>query len=264
MTTLTKRIITALVLAAVVLSVLFVFPGAPTLVFFSLFLLIGLWEWSGFLGCGVLGRVLYLAGGVLIAAAAYLGSDARDVSLILRASLLWWLAVAVWLALRPIRYGRLLTACTGYFCLLPAWLALLVVFSEARGAWLFVWLAVIVAAADVGAYFTGKRFGQRRLAPQLSPGKTVEGVIGGLLGAATIAAVGGAVLGMNVLLSALLGPVLAAVSVVGDLTVSAFKRNAGLKDTGWVLPGHGGVMDRVDGLVAAAPFFAVILSFLRF
>jgi len=264
MTTLTQRIITAIVLLTVVFLVMFVRPGTPTLLFFTLFLLVGLWEWSGFLRGGALIRLLYFAGGVALGLMVYAWGDAASVDWILQVAMLWWLLVAVWLYARAIRYGRLLTAIAGYLCLLPAWLALLVVFTQPQGVWRFIWLLAIIAAADIGAYFTGKRFGQRKLAPRLSPGKTIEGLAGGVLAATIVASGGGLLLDLDPLLCALCGPLLAGISVVGDLTVSAFKRNAGLKDTGWILPGHGGVMDRIDSLTAAAPFFAVILSFLRF
>lgn len=264
MTTLGKRIVTALILAALVLATLFALPpkAAPTL--FSLFLLVGLWEWSGFLRAGPAVRVIYVLAGIGLAAAVFTQADATAVERILQLTLLWWVAVAVWLYSRDIRYGAVTIVVAGYACLLGAWLALLVILSAVPAAWLFVWLATIIAAADIGAYFSGKRFGRHRLAPQLSPGKTLEGLAGGLLAASAVAVSGGFLLGLNLLSCALLGPALALVSVLGDLTVSAFKRNAGLKDTGWVLPGHGGVMDRIDSLVAAAPFFAVFLSFLRF
>ena len=107
----------------------------------------------------------------------------------------------------------------------------------------------------MGAYFAGRRFGRVRLAPRVSPGKTWEGVIGGLICAAITAAAGAAILGHAVGPALPLGMSVAAISVVGDMTVSMFKRNAGLKDSGNLFPGHGGVLDRVDSVTAAAPLF---------
>ena len=105
-------------------------------------------------------------------------------------------------------------------------------------------------AADSGAYFAGSKFGRRKLAPAISPGKTWEGVIGGMVTAMVLAAL------------ALLTALTAAISVVGDLFESLMKRHAGLKDSGTIFPGHGGVMDRIDSLLAALPVFVVGKSWL--
>lgn len=261
MSNLTLRIITALILAAVVVTVLFALPGMPTLIFFSLFLLVGAWEWGGFCRSEIVQRCAYVAGALGIGAAALAAGEAGSQLLLIAPG--WWVLTALVLWRLPIRYGPVLVAVTGYVVLLLAWLALFRLFSTPGGPWLFVWLVIIVAAADIGAYFTGKRFGRRKLAPGLSPGKTVEGLLGGLIAATLAALAGSALLGFTLSAAVFCGPLLAGVSVVGDLTVSAFKRNAGLKDTGRVLPGHGGILDRIDSLLAAAPFFVLILSFSR-
>lgn len=117
-------------------------------------------------------------------------------------------------------------------------------------------LLAIVWAADVGAYAFGRLFGRTKLAPAVSPGKTLEGMAGGLLLAALAAGVAAALLGLPVARVATLGVATALVSVLGDLTQSMFKRNVGLKDSGRLLPGHGGVLDRIDSLTAAIPLFA--------
>lgn len=270
MSNLTLRIITAVVLAAVVLTVLFALPGTPTLVFFTALLLIGAWEWGGFVTADPVKRGLYILGAAGLGAGIIVlnGLPLPVLNAALGAwayiAMAWWLLVALVLYSRPIQYGDWLVAVAGYLCLLFAWLGLLLVFARPAGPWLFIWMVLIIAAADIGAYFTGKAVGRRKLAPELSPGKTLEGLVGGLLAATALAMAGSAVAGVAIWPAVIWGPLLAVVSVVGDLTVSAFKRNAGLKDTGRLLPGHGGIMDRIDSLVAAAPFFVVILSFLRF
>jgi phosphatidate cytidylyltransferase len=117
-------------------------------------------------------------------------------------------------------------------------------------------------AADIGAYFAGRRFGRVRLAPQVSPGKTWEGLFGGLL-LATLTSVGGGLLvGVPPASMIPVGLGVAALSVVGDLTESMFKRSVGAKDSGHLIPGHGGVLDRLDSITAALPLFALALSWL--
>jgi phosphatidate cytidylyltransferase len=130
------------------------------------------------------------------------------------------------------------------------------------GNWLILSVMVLVWAADIGAYFSGRAFGKRKLAPQVSPGKSWEGVYGGLAVSLAITLVVGINRGWGFgqLLLGLLGAALVVMSsVIGDLTESMFKRRAGIKDSSNLLPGHGGVLDRIDSLTAAIPVFAVLL-----
>jgi phosphatidate cytidylyltransferase len=158
-----------------------------------------------------------------------------------------------------------MTLVAGWLALIPALAAVMRLFAGASslpGSALFLMLAGLVSAADIGAYFAGRRFGRHKLAPQISPGKTWEGVLGGsvsvMLVAYGIAATFGFSRGGFVVLSA----VVFVASVVGDLTESLYKRGAGLKDSGFILPGHGGVLDRIDSLLAAAPFYVLGLEWL--
>jgi phosphatidate cytidylyltransferase len=123
-----------------------------------------------------------------------------------------------------------------------------------------LFLLLLVVAADVGAYFAGRQFGRHKLAPKVSPGKTWEGVLGGIAAAALMAIVGTAWFEVDV--AAFIGvcAVVVIASIVGDLTESLFKRHAGLKDSGTILPGHGGVLDRVDSVTAAAPIFLLCME----
>ncbi|MEW5911651.1 MAG: phosphatidate cytidylyltransferase, partial [Thermodesulfobacteriota bacterium] len=137
---------------------------------------------------------------------------------------------------------------------------LLLLAARAQGRALLLFAIFCVIAADVGAYFCGHLWGRRKLAPSVSPGKTIEGALGG---AAAAAALGAVYAGLWLPdtgpgLGALLGLILAAVSVAGDLLESALKRSAGVKDSGGVLPGHGGVLDRVDGILPAVALFLLI------
>lgn len=150
----------------------------------------------------------------------------------------------------------------GLLILLPAWQGLVFIKQQPLGNWLIMAVMVLVWGADIGAYFSGKAFGKRKLAPQVSPGKSWEGVYGGLLLSLVIAAVVGLVAGWSIgqIILGLLGAaVVVFISVVGDLTESMFKRQAGIKDSSNLLPGHGGVLDRIDSLTAAIPVFAVLL-----
>jgi phosphatidate cytidylyltransferase len=150
----------------------------------------------------------------------------------------------------------------GLLVLLPAWQGLVYIKALALGNWLILAVMMLVWCADIGAYFTGRAFGKRKLAPEVSPGKSWEGVYGGL----AVSLLGTLVVGLWADFTArqLLGSLVAAgivvfISVVGDLTESMFKRRAGIKDSSNLLPGHGGVLDRIDSLTAAIPVFAVLL-----
>jgi phosphatidate cytidylyltransferase len=146
----------------------------------------------------------------------------------------------------------------GFFVLVPAWLALARL--HASDPQLLLYLLLLVVAADIGAYFAGRRFGKNKLAPRVSPGKTWEGVLGGLAASALMALIG--VRWFEVSAASFIGlcALVVAASIVGDLTESLFKRHAGLKDSGSLLPGHGGLLDRVDSITAAAPVFLVGLD----
>lgn len=142
------------------------------------------------------------------------------------------------------------------YALLPALALLWVRERDEHGLVLLVWIFLVTWSTDIGAYFAGRKFGRRKLAPSISPGKTVEGLIGGVLAAAVI---GGAWALWTDLGRALLvlAPVFALTAQAGDLFESALKRRAGVKDSGTWLPGHGGVLDRLDGLIPVAVLTAL-------
>ena len=148
----------------------------------------------------------------------------------------------------------------GLVALPGAWLALVQTAQAPRGPALLIWLLAAAAAADIGAYFAGRRFGRRKLAPEVSPAKTLEGAIGGAIAILAWGVVGAVYFGAEQSLPRWLAlvAVLFVASVTGDLFESAFKRARGVKDSGGLLPGHGGVLDRVDSAIAAAPVFAVL------
>jgi phosphatidate cytidylyltransferase len=260
MSGLAQRVLTALVLAAILLPTLLLLPKIFGLVLLSVIVLAAVWEWSAFLQLpGWFGRAAYVAlaalGLVLLDQAVAAG---LPTAMVMVAALVGWAAAFV-LVLRfplPLPLGRALTAVAGLVALLPAWLAMATLWrSEPQGRELLLLSLLVVVAADVGAYFAGHALGRVKLAPRVSPGKTWEGLLGGLAAAALMTSAGALLLGQPVARAASLGLAVGAMSVVGDLTESMFKRSAGLKDSGSLLPGHGGVLDRVDSVAAAAPLF---------
>jgi len=255
-----QRVITALVLAPLLLWVVLWAPTQIAALVIGTAVLIGAWEWSQF--CGLkkfIHRVRYV---LLIAAALVLTwryqNDMRVVSAVLISALLWWSLALCWLVFMPARGQAFAAALAGLPVLVPTWLALTQLHRVPEiGAQLLLLMLVLVFAADIGAYFAGRTFGRLKLAPRVSPGKTWEGVIGGL-GAAVMVAVLGA-WWFDFKFGAFVGlcTAVAVASIVGDLTESMFKRHAGLKDSGKLLPGHGGILDRIDSISAAAPIFAL-------
>ena len=254
------RIATALLLAALVIVVL-LHPGlsatlAATLISIAIFA--AGWEWAGFARLeSVPARLAYAAGIVIVLAGAdWLARDPAWLEGMLRATAVWWLVAFVWLALRAQAGGRLAAAVVGFLVLVPAGLGLEhLVELRPNGRLLLLYLLVLIAAADVGAYFGGRAFGRRKLAPHVSPGKTWEGFAAGMLAAAAVGAASAQMFDVPFWPWLFLCELVALVSVIGDLTESMFKRHVGLKDSGSLLPGHGGVLDRIDSLTAAAPTF---------
>lgn len=255
------RVITSVVAVAVLGVVLFVVPPLMAELVIAAVILAGAWEWSGFLELqGPLHRSAYVGViAVLLAASYVLLPEVSD--LVLRIAFLWWLIAFVWTLFYPTGIPLLVRWVSGALVLVPLFIALIILFRIGPEKLLFSLL--IVWAADAGAYFAGKSFGRVKLAPSISPGKTWEGVIGGFLVVALLAVIGvqWTDASLAVLLPFLLA--VAALSIVGDLTVSMFKRTAGVKDSGTIFPGHGGVLDRIDSVAAAAPLFALGLGWLR-
>ena len=142
------------------------------------------------------------------------------------------------------------------YAILPAISLLWIRERDAHGLELLVWTFLVTWSTDIGAYFAGRRFGKRKLAPSISPGKTVEGLYGGIAAATLIGGAWVLATGLGLPLLAL-APVMALAAQAGDLFESSMKRGAGVKDSGTWLPGHGGVLDRLDGLVPVAVLTAL-------
>ena len=252
-----QRIITAVIALLALMLVLFYVPNEVALVVIVAVMLGGAWEWSAFLGYqGNATRVAYvLIVGALIAAVSYLDVDA---ALVFEVSLVWWVAALVWTFFFPTPIPAAVRWFSGVLVLVPLYLALVTLYNTAPELLLFALL--IVWVADTGAYFAGRFLGRVKLAPDISPGKTWEGVIGGLVAVVLLILLRStwAETNFTVLIPFCLA--VACLSVVGDLTVSMFKRTAGVKDSGSLFPGHGGVLDRIDSVAAAAPLFALGIS----
>jgi phosphatidate cytidylyltransferase len=260
-----QRIITALILLPIALCGFFLLEGAGFALFIGLVVTLGGWEWARLAGLEAQpARVAFAA---LVAVALFFLYLAPSLApWVLGAAVLWW-AVATFLVLTYPRTGEQWSsvACKlliGLLVLLPAWQGLVLIKEWPLGNLLILAVMVLVWGADIGAYFSGKAFGKRKLAPQVSPGKSWEGFYGGMLLCLVITLF----VGLNrhwslgEMILGLLGCALVvAISVVGDLTESMFKRRAGIKDSSNLLPGHGGVLDRIDSLTAAIPVFAVVL-----
>jgi phosphatidate cytidylyltransferase len=256
------RVITGLILGALLLAIVFLLPPLWTVLAWGLVFLIGAWEWAGFGALRTLaGRAAYTAAIAALMFAAWRWTEQRShLLLLLSFAVAWWVAAFLWLTLAPARHKPWVALLCGLPVLVPAFVALARLQTcegIARGPLLVFFLALLVCAADVGAYFAGRRFGRHKLAPRVSPGKTWEGAAGGAVVVAVVAWIGALRFDLPVLAAIAFGVGIATVSVIGDLTESMFKRAAALKDSGAILPGHGGMLDRLDSVTAAAPLYAL-------
>lgn len=273
-----QRIITAVIMAGLFLAAVIFLPLPALAVLFGVMVSLGAWEWSRLAGWrSPVVRVLYVGLLVMLLAGLYFYCHLDDAAISARGSrelvqpilglaCLWWSFALLWVKSYPVSAvlwrSVAMRSLMGLLILAPAWLAAVFLLSYPRGGLLMVVMVIVVASADIGAYFSGKAWGKHKLAVHVSPAKTWEGFWGGLLGCALLA-VGlwyllpeqAAHIGLDEVLAVTLVTALA--SVVGDLTVSMVKRESGAKDSGSLLPGHGGILDRLDSLCGAAPVFAL-------
>lgn len=250
-----QRVISAIFIVACLLLVVLVVPASWSAAALSLVLLAAAWEWSGFCLRGAAARAGYVAAAVALGAAAWqVSASSAGLAALLWLALALWTGLTVWVFALPARVSGIAVALCGLLVLPLAWMALVRMRLDwQEGQHAVMYALLIVWVADSGAYFAGRAFGRRKLAPTVSPGKTWAGLWGGFAACAALALLVAAWRGLP--WPALLGVtlVVALFSVVGDLAESLCKRFAGLKDSGSLIPGHGGVLDRFDSLLAAAP-----------
>lgn len=268
------RVLTAVILLALFLLAVFYLPVSGWVGFVTLMATLAAWEWGRLLAFGRVGCVLMGAGfsalclaiSTLYPSALGLGTDFPLQGwlfgrwLYLPAVIFWIAIVPLWMARHwrlPRSVGGVLI---GLLVLLPTWLALIQL--RQAGEWTLLAIMATVWVADSAAYFSGKRFGRHKLAPAISPGKTWEGALGAGVG---VLAYGfllagdstGLISARNPVIFAILLVLLTTVSILGDLFESLLKRQAGLKDSSHILPGHGGVLDRIDSLTSTLPVVAL-------
>ncbi|WP_040975995.1 phosphatidate cytidylyltransferase [Necropsobacter massiliensis] len=283
-----QRVLSAIVLIAIVFAVLFLFSPFYFALAVAAVVTLGIWEWTQFarvkigfwrlLISGLAGAFLFLW---MFGEADYLNVGRVFTGYaqpLLLLSVLWWLVALGFVLSYPNSakiWGKsaLLQFVFALLTLIPFLVGVLrlrldeYITNPYHGVMLLLYVFVLVWAADSGAYFAGRRFGKHKLAPKVSPNKSWQGVLGGLITAALLAAV---FIGLtpNNLFSMATAPFIVlsvftvAVSILGDLTESMFKRESGIKDSSNLIPGHGGILDRIDSLTAAVPFFTYFYFYL--
>lgn len=253
-----KRLITAAVLLPTILLVLFLKPVWFWRVTVSIFIAIAWWEWLRLSKAGDKTWLVVLSSGALIGLMYLFFNVGYSSGVVFFSMILWLFAIAVCF-IDPSRASQLVKPETkllfGSWVLAFSWWSLIWLKEQSHGSFWVLGFLVIIWLADSGAYFAGKRFGKNKLAPAISPGKTIEGLIGGAFCVAIYAFfMTSLFVEYSRILLMVAAIVIAVVSVGGDLFESWMKRQANMKDSSQILPGHGGVLDRIDSLIAAMPF----------
>jgi phosphatidate cytidylyltransferase len=283
-----QRIITALILAPAAISAIFYLSLINFAAVMLVVMAIGAWEWGPLMGCANKRyRIAFVSvTSILIATLWYfLPLDTlwdAPKHLVDEANIVLWLAVAWWLLSAGLTFlyprfskfwssHRSVRGLFGWLTLVPTWLAFMALRSSDyqvdpyHGAQLLMFLFLMVWSADVGAYFVGKSIGKHKLLPNVSPGKTLEGFLGGVIFDCVMVVIAGYFIDWTMAQYRIVIPVtilITTISVLGDLNESMFKRQAGVKDSGTILPGHGGILDRIDSLTATAPIYALCYAYL--
>lgn len=271
-----QRVLTALVLAPIMIGGIFFLPIEQFALFIGLIVVLGGWEWTKLAGIQSLARrSAYVIGLMVLMLGFYFNPTGIDTHVLYQGALwialIWWIASFWYVKSFPhvpaLCFKTWTLSILGCVVLIPMWVGLMTLKALADSTFWIVYLMFIVWGADIGAYIVGRAIGRRKLAPNVSPGKSWEGVFGGLLAVMLIATIAGLILsdtlefGLDQWLGLFgVSIVVFMVSILGDLVESVTKRHRGIKDSGKILPGHGGIMDRIDSLTAAVPVFALLLT----
>ena len=263
-----QRLMTAVILIPLFVWAILSLPNSYFAILFALIATIGATEWcrlasipAGFASGGFSAVIVVLLGLMWVAPTDLL-------LFLLGAAVMWWCVVLGMVLNYPkgnLLKNRTFKMLAGLLLLTPCWLALVTLHNRPDdGPFYVLFLLTLIWVADSAAYFSGRQWGNKKMAPNVSPGKTMAGLWGAVMGGAVWSVVG--VLCLQPVLSMgfiVLCMVTVLFSILGDLAESMFKRNAGVKDSGRLLPGHGGVLDRIDSVTAAAPVFAFGLLLLE-
>lgn len=273
-----QRVLTALLLSAIVVGVLFFTPPVVVQATLLLFFFIAAWEWANLAAIQkpaqkALYAILVSSLILFVATVTHIGSaDAHLLQIrdILGAGCTWWAIALLWVMYYPAStifwHHRWIKMIMGGFVLIPSAIASVYLSSLPDGSWVFMYVVGIVVMADVGAYLFGRWLGKSKLAPNVSPGKSWAGFWGGFGTSLIYAGIVGyyfEVLGLTFQELVIISGIAALASVLGDLLESMLKRERGIKDSSQLLPGHGGFMDRMDSLTAAAPVFVLLALLLQ-
>ena len=264
-----QRVITGVILIPVMVVILLKFPTLWLAILFGCIALAGAWEWATLVSRQFAVKVMYVSICAVLMLTGWFWLQQEHMRLLMLGASCFWVLVlflltiyrASWLG-QPVLQSFLWHS--GYLVIVTGWIAIIHLHKQLPALVLF--LFVLIWVADSAAYFAGKKFGRVKLAEKLSPGKTREGLWGALLATFLLALLG--VWQFDLKLGAavyfiILCLLTALISIVGDLFESLLKRNAGVKDSGFLVPGHGGVLDRIDSLLAASPGFILGLYWLQ-
>lgn len=259
-----QRILTALLLVPLVLVVVIYMQNTWLSLILAVIVCLGAWEWTRMAGIErQAGKIIFMCVFVALLVSSWYLKDSVWLHFTLALALLWWLIasmliVAVERQLLEFTASPIVKSMIGLIVLIPAWLSLVVLHQYGESGWLLIFLLVIVWIADIAAYFGGRKWGKTPLSPRISPGKTREGAYTALLASMPFSiafAVITELQPIEIIMFIILSSLTVLASIIGDLLESLMKRRANLKDSGNLLPGHGGILDRVDSLTAAGPVF---------
>lgn len=257
-----QRLITAFLLIPIAIFALIYLTPPAFLFFTALFALAGAWEWAGLMG---LKKRLFRFTYVMMVAVSFYVALYLNVHWLFSIAFIWWLIATILVVIYPRGnhyWGNsvIVRGLMGVLVLMPCWAAINFIRNQEEGTYIIIFLFALIWGADSVAYFVGKKWGVTKLAPHVSPGKSVEGFCGAIVCSVIIAVVSFWLCQLPVNVwpwGITLSLITVSFSVMGDLFESMLKRQVGVKDSGTLLPGHGGVLDRIDSLTAAAPIFAI-------